>query len=426
MDIHVSYYRSENQHHCNLWLKYEAASNDSATGKYSGGVLGIVTLEYFNATVGISYNFSENNQQLAITWEGFTAMYDVSGQSRVIVFSIKNWTLGGLITSFMKMLFNPTFELDAPWDILNKISLDGFSVTYNLDTKDIKVTYKLPKTLNLVFININGINLTKTQKGVFITFDGNSVVPSINDSNLFKPASGGQDIQKMPEVPGQGTQYFDLRLLAMGQHVELANPAQYNSIKEVTKAMQEAFIEPKPGTVPIGPGSGNALLKFNEDSNWLIATNFGILNAGTKEKPVWTLDMQVVFNDPNLYGLRIAMAGGKAKIFEGLDFEIMYKKISESIGVYQMDLTLPNVLRYLQFGAVNITLPSIGIEIYTNGDFMVDIGFPYNMDFSRSFTVQAIVPPGIPAMGSGGIYFGKLSSATTNKVPKPIMETSIR
>ncbi|NIF06603.1 LysM peptidoglycan-binding domain-containing protein [Chryseobacterium sp. Tr-659] len=402
----------------NLWLKYEAASNNSGTGKYSGGVLGSVTLEYFNATVDISYNFSENNQQLAITWEGFTAMYDVSGQSRTIVFSIKNWTLGGLITSFMKMLFNPTFELDAPWDILNKISLDGFSVTYNLDTKDIKVTYKLPKTLNLVFININGINLTKTQKGVFITFDGNSVVPSINESNLFKPASGGQDIQKMPDVPGQGNQYFDLRLLAMGQHVELANPAQYNSIKDVTKAMQEAFAEPKPGTVPIGPGSGNTLLKFNEDSNWLIATNFGILNAGTKDKPVWTLDMQVVFNDPNLYGLRIAMAGGKAKIFEGLDFEIMYKKISDSIGVYQMDLTLPNALRYLQFGAVNITLPSIGIEIYTNGDFTVDIGFPYNMDFSRSFTVQAIVPPGIPAMGSGGFYFGKLSSATTNKVPK--------
>jgi LysM repeat protein len=402
----------------NVWLKYEAASNNSTTGKYSGGVLGSITLEYFNATVAISYNFSENNKKLAITWEGFTAMYDVSGQSRIIVFSIQNWTLGGLITSFMKMLFNPTFELDAPWDILNKISLDGFSVTYNLDTKDIKVTYKLPKTLNLIFININGINLTKTQKGVFITFDGNSVVPSINDSNLFKPSTGGQDIQKMPDVPGQGNQYFDLRLLAMGQHVELVNPAQYNSIKDVTQAMQEAFTEPKPGTIPIGPGSGNTLLKFNEDSNWLIATNFGILNAGTKDKPVWTVDMQAVFNDPNLYGLRIAMAGGKAKIFEGLDFEIMYKKISDSIGVYQIDLTLPNALRYLQFGAVNITLPSIGIEIYTNGDFMVDIGFPYNMDFSRSFTLQAIVPPGIPAMGSGGFYFGKLSSATTNKVPK--------
>ncbi|WP_042720466.1 hypothetical protein [Flavobacterium sp. B17] len=70
-------------------------------------------------------------------------------------------------------------------------------------------------------------------------------MPSINESNLFKPESGGQDIQKMPEVPGQGTQYFDLRLLAMGQHVELVNPAQYNSIKDVTTAMQGAFTEPK-------------------------------------------------------------------------------------------------------------------------------------------------------------------------------------
>src|ERR1700743_2868027 len=95
----------------------------------------------------------------------------------------------------------------------------------------------------------------------------------------------------------------------------------------------------------------------------------------------------------------------------------MYKKISDSIGVYQIDLTLPDALRNLQFGAVNVTLPSISLEIYTNGDFLVDVGFPYNMDFSRSFTRQAIVPPGIPAMGSGGFYFGKLSSATTNKVP---------
>jgi hypothetical protein len=403
----------------NLRIKYEAASNSDGNGKYSGGVLGSVTLEYFNATVFISYNFEENNQNLAITWEGITASYDVAGESHTIVFSVANWTLGELITSFMKMLFNSTFELDAPWDILNKVSLDGFTVTYNLDNKDIRVTYPLPKTLDLIFIKITGINLIKNQKGVFITFDGSSPVPSINDSNLFKPdPADGQDIQNMPEVPGQGNQYFDLRLLAMGQHIELTNPSQYNTIEDVTDAMQKAFVEPEPGTIPIGPGSGNSLLNFNENSNWLIATNFGILNAGTNEKPVWTIDMDVVFNDPSLYGLRIAMAGAKAKVFAGLDFEIMYKKISDSIGVYQMELTLPNALRYLQFGAVNITLPVIGVEIYTNGDFTIDIGFPYNMDFSRSFTVQAIVPPGIPAMGSGGFYFGKLSSATTNKVPQ--------
>lgn len=400
-----------------LWIKYEKKPGETPSEIYSGGVMGTILLEYFNAEVKIGYNFAGNDQKLMIEWEGFIAEYDVTAEARTITFSIKDWTLGGLITSFMKMLFNPTFELDSPWDILNSISLDGFSVTYNLDTKEVKVNYKLPKSLNLVFITINGISLTKNEKGVFISFDGSSPVPSINESSLFKPGAGGQDVQKMPEVPGQGTEYFDLRLLAMGQHVELANSSQYQTIQEVTDAMQKAFTEPKDGTIPIGPGSGNPLLSFNEDSNWLIATNFGILNAGTKEKPVWTVDMQVVFNDPNLYGLRIALAGDKAKVLKGLEFEIMYKKISDSIGVYQIDLTLPDALRNLQFGAINITLPSLSLEIYTNGDFMVDIGFPYNMDFSKSFTLQAIVPPGIPAMGSGGFYFGKLSSATTNKVP---------
>ncbi len=400
-----------------LWIKYESVPGQTS-GKYSGGVMGTIMLEYFNAVVNIGYNFSDNNQQLMIQWEGFIAEYDVSGQSRTIKFSIQDWTLGGLLTSFMKMLFDPTFELDAPWDILNDISLDGFSVTYNLDTQDVKVSYPLPKTLNLVFITINGINLTKNKDGVFISFDGTSPIPSVNESNLFKPDQGGQDVKKMPEVPGQGNQYFDLRLLAMGQHVALKDASKYTTIPEVTDAMQKAFTPPKDGKIPIGPGSGNDLLSFDEDSNWLIATNFGILNVAEKGKtPVWTVDMQIVFNDPNLYGLYIALNGAKAKVLAGLKFEIMYKKISDSIGVYEIDLTLPDALRNLQFGAVNITLPSISLQIYTNGDFMVDIGFPYNMDFSRSFTLQAIVPPGIPAMGSGGFYFGKLSSATTNKVP---------
>jgi uncharacterized protein YegP (UPF0339 family)/LysM repeat protein len=387
---------------------------DGTTQKYSGGVMGSILLKDFNAQVNIGYNFTPDSQLLMIEWEGFIAQYDVQAQSRTITFEIKNWSVGSLITSFMKMLFDPTFELDAPWDVLNKISLDGFKVTYNLDTTEVTVDYKLPKSINLVFITIDGIKLTKNSKGVQISFDGSSVVPSINDSKVFKKDEG-QDVKNMPEVPGQGSQYFDLRLLALGQHVTLQNIAQYQTIKAVTDAMGKAFVEPKPGELPVG---GSGLLQFDENSNWLIATDFGILNVGTKEKPAWTLEMQIVFNDPNLYGLRIAMAGQKAKIFAGLEFEIMYKKISDAVGVYQIELTLPDAIRNLQFGAVNITLPSIGVQIYTNGDFMVNIGFPYNLDFSKSFTVQAIVPPGIPAMGSGGFYFGKLSSATTNKVPQ--------
>src|SRR5690606_37624228 len=55
--------------------------------------------------------------------------------------------------------------------------------------------------------------------------------------------------------------------------------------------------------------------------------------------------------------------------------------------------------------------------IYTNGDFFFDFGFPYNLNFARSFTVQAIVY-GVPVLGSAGFYFGKLSNATAKGLPQ--------
>ncbi len=402
-----------------LLLEYQSGTN-GGNATYNGGVLATILLKAFNAEIDIAYDFSNNDQKLKIIWEGFQAEYDIAAQSKTITFSIVNWSVGSLLTSFMKMLGDPNFEIDSPWDFLNDISLDGLVVTYNLDNSDITVNYPLPKTLDLVFIKIDSINLTKNSKGTFISFGGSSPIEAISQSSLFNPGpDGGNDVKDMPAVPGQGSEYFELRLLAMGQHIELANASQFTSIKDVVEQMEKAFDEPDPNNpaLPVGPDANNQLINFNENSNWLIATDFGILNVGTKEKPVWTVDMQIVFNDPALYGLRIALSGAKAKIFAGLEFDIMYKKISDSIGVYQIDLTLPDALRNLQFGAVNITLPAISLEIYTNGDFLIDVGFPHNMDFSRSFTLQAIVPPGIPAMGSGGFYFGKLSSATTNKVP---------
>ena len=132
----------------------------------------------------------------------------------------------------------------------------------------------------------------------------------------------------------------------------------------------------------------------------------------------YVFNLQVVFNDPYIYGLRIALAGESAKLFQGLDFQIMYQQVSETVGVYRSVITLPDAMRHLTIGAYSVTLPVFGIEVYTNGDFLLDVGFPWNEDFTRSFSIEGIIPPGIPAMGSAGFYFGKLSSASTNKVPR--------
>ena len=97
-----------------------------------------------------------------------------------------------------------------------------------------------------------------------------------------------------------------------------------------------------------------------------------------------------MFNDPVLYGLRLALDGKRAGVLAGLEFEILYRKISDSLGVFHIELKLPDSLRKIRSEA-DVTLPIIDLDVYTNGDFLVDLGFPHNLDFSRWFQIDMIV-----------------------------------
>ena len=88
---------------------------------------------------------------------------------------------------------------------------------------------------------------------------------------------------------------------------------------------------------------------------------------------------------------------------------------------------MPDFLRQLDFGAVSVTLPIIGIEIFTNGNFRLDFGFPAQGNFTRSFAIQML-----PFTGAGGFYFGWLSGATAKRIPQtthgefnPVIEAGI-
>jgi len=226
----------------------------------------------------------------------------------------------------------------------------------------------------------------------------------------------------MPEVPGRGNALFDVRLLALGQHVSF-NTEDMNSVAEVIESLQNIPATTASGGNPVDPDSAQkGKPRYDAQSDWLVATNLGLLGVKAGDSYVYTVDVEVVFNDPGLYGLRLSFNGEKAKVLAGLVIDIMYKKVSATIGVYQLDFTFPNSIRQLNFGAINVTLPSISIQIYTNGDFKFDLGFPYNLDFSRSFTIQGFVGP-FPVMGSGGFYFGKLSAATATDLPVTTLGT---
>lgn len=411
-----------------LLLAYDGSQ--PAGQQFSGAALGTIAVNQIQGlTLTIGYQFNQPGTNgagsvLTVQWEGVTGTYNVSEES--LTLTLNGWSLGSLVTKLVALAGDPYFSLSAPWDVLNSISLDGFSLTFNMKAgaaTTVSASYTLSSPINLGFININGINFARDPKTGKVLLSINGSSPLSSDpawQSLFSnDPTKGQDVQNMPAPPGQGNALFDLRLLALGQHVAI-NAANMSSTQQVIQSLEKIPSTEGAASNPVNPNNSTALQPYySAQSNWLIAADLGLLGFRATDKDPYTyaIEIMIVFNDPNLYGLRLALSGDKVKVLDGLSIDIMYKKVTETVGVYQLEFQFPKALRQLTFGAVNITLPTIGIEIYTNGDFMIDFGFPYNMDFSSSFTIQALIGP-IPAMGSGGFYFGKLSNATATNIPQ--------
>lgn len=401
--------------------------------QFSGSVLGTISVSSISGlelTIGYAFNQpdAQGGTVLTVQWQGVTGTYNSTKQT--ITLTLNGWSLGSLVTKLVSMTGNPYFTLTGPWDFLNSIPLDGLALTFNLasDAKTtVSASYSLSSPISLGFITIEALNFNRDPNTgkVLLSITGSSPLSSTDPDwkSLFSPdPTQGQDVTKMPAVPGRGNALFDVRLLALGQHVSF-NTDDMNSVAGVITALENIPSTSSGGGNPVDPNSTQTgKPRYDAQSNWLVAANLGLLGVKTGNSYTYTVDVEVVFNDPGLYGLRLSFNGEKAKVLAGLVIDIMYKKVSATIGVYQLDFTFPSILRQLNFGAVNITLPSISIQIYTNGDFKFDLGFPYNLDFSRSFTIQAIVGP-FPVMGSGGFYFGKLSAATATGLPVTTLGT---
>ena len=327
-------------------------------------------------------------------------------------------------------------SLSAPWDLLNSIPLNNLEIVITMPDDKAKrntIAVKYPVNLNLGLFTLNYINFTYQPKEtdpskyeVMVELDGQFI------SGEPIPSWDATDPNSAPTPPGTGNKYLDIRLLALGQHVTVEGYQDFTSVEDAINAMRSLEPPKNDTSLPVSANPSKGQPKFDPNSNWLVGMNFGVLRFGgdgdesqvssnelavvEPSKAGYLLDLSIIFNDPNLYALRFALDGPAAKVLAGLSFEIMYKKVSDSIGMYQAKLSLPNSIRQLQFGACGVTIPNFGVQVFTNGDFLVDIGFPYNNDFSVSFSVQVQAGP-LPLIGSGGIYFGKLSSATTSLVP---------
>ncbi len=399
--------------------------------------------------LNVWYDYSKGGQAFGVTWGLLEAEVSNKNEKKEWIGKLRfteGTTLGAIVSRMVSWLTGSEFALESPWSVLNSIPLTALSLEFNFTTKAVSFNVDIGP-IDLGIARIDSISVkynndtsknapAEAKKGVFVVIKGSFPWNVGENANGNTSELGPWDTSKpgtAPAPPGNGNKYFDLRLLALGQHVTATCFPSAKTIQAAIECMA-TLPDTNAGEVPN--------IAFAPESSWLIGAEFGVLRFGDEKKDGdklagtelvrtgpsalakppdpksgYMLTLQIVFNDPTIYGLRIALAGPSAKIFKGLDFQVMYRQISDSVGVYQAEITLPDIMRYLTVGAYSITLPVFGIAVYTNGDFQIDVGFPWNQDFSRSFSIEAIVPPGLPLLGSAGFYFGKLSSATSNQVP---------
>ena len=316
-----------------------------------------------------------------------------------------------------------TVSFDPPWDRLLDLTLPpstftirstpagdggpvdpltaGASTSFEIRVDDMGVDFK-------PFLTVDSLALAYTPdpRAVDFQIHGSFLGQSFTDP----PLSWDVLSSRPPAVPSATDKVFELRYLGLGQRIKIKPPstrpagteleAPNPSLWNVIQSLENAYARVPSDQPPIGKA-----IDFAPDGGWLVGFDFTLAQV---------LTVAALFNDPTMYGLHLALGGAKAGGAAGLSFDILYRKVNDNLGVYHAELVLPDALRHLEFGQLSITLPVIAVDVYTNGDFLVDLGFPYQLDFSRSFAIQLL-----PFVGAGGFYLGMLSQQSATALPSP-------
>lgn len=191
---------------------------------------------------------------------------------------------------------------------------------------------------------------------------------------------------------------LSLNFLGFGQRIVLDTLVKEDGVRETINKMINEFQPPgsDPSKSPLPTN-----VSYNSTKQWLIGLDFTVLDL---------LQIGVVFEDPRLYGMLIHLYGDAAGSFKNLSLDISYEKINNTTGLYKGFLIVPDQFRRMDLETCSLTLPTVGLEIYTNGDFKVDMGFPAELDFKRSFQLEIF-----PYKGAGGFYFGKANAGLLNR-----------
>lgn len=141
---------------------------------------------------------------------------------------------------------------------------------------------------------------------------------------------------------------------------------------------------------------------YDRGTDWTVATEVKLGDAA---------NVHFVMSDEQqaLYGVHVAVPATASFI----DIDVLYRKISDEIGLYAIEIAPPAAFRRMDLGAVTVVLGNLGLDIYTNGNWRLDLGFPRGRDYSRSFSAELF-----PFIGFGGVYFGEKGAEVLSLVPR--------
>lgn len=325
-----------------------------------------------------------------------TALYDAN---KNFTFKVVNFNLGELIEGLISLIApDHNWYLPWPFHVLKQITLKELEVTIDRNKETIQAVYKI--NLKILILTVESIELFYNyQSGDFLVNVKTNA--SVGTEDVSRDGDSGEiyglNILKdiFPPVEALGNKLFSLKYLGVGQHIQADIPDSFDEKKfpDVLRNVKKVI---KKGVRP----------RLDADNNWVAALQAKFIDA---------VDVTLLMCDPSFYGLQIEIGAGSDLVAQlaGLSFTIIYSKVTETIGMFYARLKFPEAFRTIELGAMQLHLGEIGVWIYTNGNFKIDMGFPHNKDFSNSFGLTYLI-----FTGKGGFYFGLLNGDTSKAVPQ--------
>lgn len=361
-----------------------------------GGFHVLVQVDHIQTAAQRSYLFRLQYKEVYLQ-----AAWFLRNEDEILSVSLGGMTLGSLVESLIQMI-NPNhkYGLASPWDILERINLEKFMLEFNVTRNEALILYRAQMDIaGLMYLDKVGLRYDIGQNKLYFILTGKilGVEYGENDPVTWDAING-----RPPVNVAEDEKTFELSYLGLGQHVHVEGVLAAESIKEAMQTLKEQLVPGEAGEAP-------EEITCDSTINWLFGIDFTVNSS---------VNVKLVMNDPVLYGVLItvqAKKGSALEAFDGFGIELLYKKITDTVGMFKGEVLVPKRYRTFQLGVLTLTLGTVSLEVYTNGGFYLDLGFPHQQDFSRSFQFQWSI-----YNGKGGIYLGVLKDVPKLTVPRII------